>query len=198
MRLALLGSPGIGVPYRPPFKINASAASILNDPAATYAAVVAGHKLLIARPQDATPIQVVFAGTENTRALFLATLSAALTGLFAVATSGGNQLTITTQQLGAIIEGTKIAAAGSDADVLASLGLVAGTVFTGPANPSELAYGARTGSRYFGKPTAGAATAYQHATVVRVGPYGAPIIVDRGVRGSVSSDLVRFAPTPGA
>lgn len=196
MRAALLGSPGVGVPFRTPFAIQASPATVVGA-GATYAAVVAGHTLKIARPEDtAAPLTVTFDGTEATQAAFLAKINAQI-GQWITAANAGGQVRLTTTQRGSIITGTVIDLA-SDADVLASLGLVAGAFGT-PAAASKVPYTGPAGQLWLGVlrvPLGG--QQYQHATVIRNGHHAALLLVDRGAAGDTASDVTTFAPSPTA
>ncbi|MBX4215640.1 hypothetical protein KW797_01685 [Candidatus Parcubacteria bacterium] len=91
----------------------------LTGSAATYAAVVASHTLDLT--VGGVPVQVVFAGTENSQTLYLAAINAVLEGAAAVNSSG--QLRLETDKYGS---GASIAVLNtSSGDVLTSLGLAA-------------------------------------------------------------------------
>ena len=87
--------------------------------AATYAAVTAGHTLNVVIGGVTYP--VTFAGTENTQALFLSAINAAIQG--AAAFNAAGQVKLQTDIEGSAATGS---IAASDADVLASLGLTVG------------------------------------------------------------------------
>lgn len=114
-------------------------AAIKTGSGATYAAVTAAHVLNLTLPdpitQVATSRQVVFAGTENTQALYHAAIQAMINGL-GIVTNAGGQTRITSVLLGSAAVATVDA---SSADVLASLGLTA-SAFTnaGPNNVANL------------------------------------------------------------
>lgn len=205
MRTALLGSPGRGIPPRLPLRMVTAVGATITGAGATYAAVVAGHKLIIRRPQDPIgfPVAIVtFTGAENTQALFHAAINAQIAGLAggivpggaAQATNAGGQTRLTTTQKGAMAIGTVIDAA-TNADVLASLGLAAGP-FVAPAAPSVMPFTGAAGSRFFGNPVLAGpgGVHFQHGTVIRRGGGYALLVVDRLAPGNVAADSTRFVP----
>jgi uncharacterized protein len=118
-------------------------AAIKTGSGATYAAVTAGHVLNLTMTNpltgDAEQRQVVFAGTENSQALFHAAIQAAILGLGTVMNAGG-QTRITTNLKGSDAAGTIDA---SDSDVLTSLGLTASSFSN--AGPNNVANANGTG-----------------------------------------------------
>lgn len=200
MRTALLGSPGRGIPPRLPLRMVTAVGATKTGAGATYAAVVAGHKLILVRPQDAAPVAIVtFTGAENSQATFHAAINAQIgpvvggvvPGGAALASNAAGQTRLTTTQLGAMSIGTTVSAA-SDADVLASLGLAAGA-FVAPAAPSVMRMTGFAGGRFFGNPAI-SGTHFQHGTVIRRGGGSALLVVDRLAAGNVAADSSRFAP----
>lgn len=190
MRCALLGSPGIGVPFRTPFAIVAGAASIVGA-GATYVLPGPGV-LLIRRPQDplATPLTVNFA-TEATQADFVNAINAQI-GSFITATPAGGEIRLTTNERGSIVEGTVIDAA-STAGVLTALGLAAGPF--GVPGPSSVPYTATPAGPWFGRPAVGRER-YQHGITLLHGQKTILVMVDRCAPGNIFADLARFAPSP--
>lgn len=93
----------------------------LTGAAATYAAVVADNTLDLSIDGVIGTVQVIFAGTENTQALFLAAINAQITGAKCVDAAGELKLITDIEGTDAGIE----VLASSDADVLASTGLSA-------------------------------------------------------------------------
>jgi hypothetical protein len=207
MRSALLGSPGVGTRYRLPFRVGGqSPEARLINAAPTYAAVVANHTLDVEVYVPGIGLvteSIVFAGTENTRALFIAAINAQAQHFKAVA-SGATLISFRTALLGSLAAATVLAPPASDADVLASLGLVGGTAFDPAFGVRVLGqphYG-KNAVQYFGgkKPSFGAPTtvhsANQHGVTVQAGIAPVLLIVDRNQPRTVSSDLVRFTPQP--
>jgi hypothetical protein len=200
MRSALLGSPGVGTRYRLPFRVGGqSPEARLINAAPTYAAVVANHTLDIQVYVPGLGLvteSIVFAGTENTRALFIAAINAQAQHFKAVA-SGATLISFRTTLLGSLAAATVLAPPASDADVLASLGLVGGTAFDAAFGVRLLGqphYG-RCATQYFGgKTPAGADSANQHGITAVAGIAPVLLIVDRNQPRTVSSDLVRFTP----
>lgn len=97
--------------------------------AATYAAVTASHVLNVTLNDGVTQV-ITFAGTENTQALFLQAINDQLLGGRAI--NSGGQIRLETDEAGSAITGS--IPAGSDADVLTSLGLAAGAFTAGTGN----------------------------------------------------------------
>jgi hypothetical protein len=98
---------------------------------ATYAAVTAGHKLVLL--VNGVSRSVAFGGTENSQALFLDAINAAIPGISAV--NAGGQVELQTDRFGSSAAIT--VDASSDADVLTSLGLTAGAGTN--AGPNDVA-----------------------------------------------------------
>jgi hypothetical protein len=204
MRSALLGSPGVGTRYRTVLRIGGAnaAAHLLNDVGATYAAVTANHHLDIQVYVPGFGLVtdvVVFDGTENTRAEFLAAILAQAKHFTAVV-SGVNQLFFKTFLLGTLAAATVLNT--SSADVLASLGLTGATPFVVGFGVRVLGapkYG-KSAVQYFGgtKPVVGGEdeSANQHGVTVQAGVCPVLLIVDRNQPKTVSSDQVRFKPEP--
>jgi len=210
MRVALLGSPGIGVPYRLPFRVTGQQA-FKNGAAATYAAVVAGHHLDLSLNGIQGTVIVTFAGTENTQALFFAAINAVLNTLgqsFPII--GGTSLGVQSGAAGRVVNnagqvqlqapflgnmsGGSILPTTS-ADVLVSLGLAAGA-FTAAVAAVQAQPG--TGGLYAGQISGTGTTGArnQHAIVAAVGMNRAVLLLDRGVAFATSSDNVRLIPAP--
>lgn len=181
MRIALLGSPGIGVPYRPVFQVSGTGVS-KTGAAATYAAVVALHVLVISFPNtNLANVTVTFTGAEASQAAFLAAINAQSQGRFIAVNSGG-QVRLIATQLGSM--SSAAVAAGTDADVLASLGLtatafgVAGTSARAPYGRAAIAYdGGALHQRFL----AGTISAF---------------ILDRNAAPTVFADNVHQNPNP--
>jgi hypothetical protein len=202
MRSALLGSPGVGTRYRTPFRIGGpnAAAHRLNDVGATYAAVTANHHLdvQVYVPGIGLVTEViVFAGTENTRALFLAAILAQAK-YFTAALSSVNQLFFKTYLMGTLAAAAVLNT--TSADVLASLGLTA-VAFDAAFGVRVLGsphYGKNAVNYFGGKHPAGdpAPSANQHGLTLHAGVAPVMLIVDRNQPKTVSSDLERFSPEP--
>lgn len=110
----------------------AATPAVVTGSGATYNAVTAGHSITI--NIDGTQYQAVFAGTENSQALFHAVLAAVLAGV-ALVTDASGETRITTSKKGSSITGSIVS---GDSDVLTSLGLSVGA-FTnsGPNNVED-------------------------------------------------------------
>lgn len=105
--------------------------AIITGSGATYNAVTAGHKVTI--EILGTQYQAVFAGTENSQALFHAVLAATLAGV-ALVTNASGQTRITTSRKGSSVTASVVS---GDSSVLTSLGLSVGS-FTN-AGPNNVA-----------------------------------------------------------
>ncbi len=100
---------------------------------ATYAAVTAGHQIVI--DLDGDPFDVVFTGSEASQAAFHATINAVIAG-FGLATNSAGQTKISTTHKGSSATGAIVS---GDADVLASLGLTVSTFTPGSGNVANVA-----------------------------------------------------------
>lgn len=110
----------------------AATAAIKTGSGATYSAVTAGHSITI--DINSTQYQAVFAGTENSQALFHAVLASVLAGV-ALVTNAGGETRITTSKKGSDITGSIVS---GDSDVLTSLGLTASSFSNaGPNNVAD-------------------------------------------------------------
>lgn len=197
MRVALLGSPGVGVPPRLPFRVTGSQATLLGA-GATYAAVVAGHQLELRFDGVASPVIVTFDGTENNQALFIAKINATLnlfgmpTGATAVAgvANSAGQLLFSAPFLGSLSGGEVLPT--TDADVLASLGIAAGPFLA--AAPGLTMYCGRY-ARQVGGPRNIGGGVNQHFVFLGKRYGGSVMVLDRSVASTVSADSVRFVPS---
>lgn len=205
MRMAILGSPGLGTPMRTPFRVTAApgltlnnaASAFKNGAAATYAAVVATHKLRLQLNGIPGNVDVVFTGAEANQAAFLARLNAVLNllggplpfGGPAGAVANGGQIQLIAPFFGSFSGGTVDPA--SDGDVLASLGLAAGafTAATGGVQTQGGQYARQIG----GLKVAGAAF-IQRFLPMNLGPANVMLMLDRGVAATVLSDNPRYGP----
>jgi hypothetical protein len=105
--------------------------AIVTGVGATYAAVTAGHQLVLL--VNGVQRAVAFAGTEATQQAFMDAINAAIPGIAAVNSAG--QLRLETDRMGS--SAALAVDAATAADVLASLGLTAGA---GPnAGPNDVA-----------------------------------------------------------
>lgn len=111
--------------------ISAVAASITGT-LATYAAVTAGHQIVI--DLDGTEYDVVFTGSEATQAAFHATINAVIAG-FGLATNSAGQTKVSTAHKGSSATGAIISA---DSDVLASIGLSVAAFTAGTGNVADV------------------------------------------------------------
>jgi hypothetical protein len=192
MRLAMLGSPGVGRGgYLPNVRVLGTPASIVGA-GATYAPVVAGHKLLLQVNGIPGTVTITFTGLENNQATFLVTLEAQRKGFRAL--PAGAQIELDTFAVGSYA-GAEILPA-SDADVLASLGLAAGVFAAGAGAGLINANYMAQAVRYFGGPTSN-----QHA-IMGIHASGRAVIfmVDRQVASGpstgIASDLMQVTPSP--
>lgn len=112
--------------------ISATAASKTGS-GATYAAVTAGHQIVI--DLDGAQYTVVFTGSEATQAAFHATINAVIAG-FGLATNSAGQTKISTASKGSASTGAIVSA---DSDVLASLGLSVAAFTAGTGNVPNVA-----------------------------------------------------------
>lgn len=112
--------------------ISATAASKTGS-GATYAAVTAGHQIVI--DLDGTQYDVVFTGSEASQATFHATINAVIAG-FGLATNSSSQTKISTTHKGSSATGAIVSA---DSDVLASLGLTVAAFTAGTGNVANVA-----------------------------------------------------------
>jgi len=205
MRMAILGSPGLGAPMRTPWRVALAlgltlsnpASSFKNGAAATYAAVVAGHKLDLTLNGIPGTISVTFTGAEATQAAFLARLNAVLNvfgtplpfGAPAGAVANGGQIQLIAPFFGNFSGGAVLGS--SDADVIASLGQPAG------------AYAAATGgvqvqggqyARQIGGMKIPGAAFIQRFQPINLGIGNAMLMLDRGAAATVLSDNPRYGP----
>lgn len=204
MRMAILGSPGLGVPMRTPFRVATQLGNTVNNPAsavkdgagATYAAVVAGHRLNMTLNGIQGTVSIVFAGTENSQATFHATMNAVLNllgtplpfGAPAGAVNKAGQTEVIAPFFGSFSGGAIIA---SDADVLASLGLAVGAfaAATGGVQTPGGQYARQIG----GFKTPGAAF-IQRFQPLNMGLANVMAMLDRGAAATVLSDNPRYGP----
>ncbi len=108
----------------------AATPATLTGAAATYAAVVAGHQLVLQIDGVSGTQAITFAGTENSQALFHAKINQQLVGGYVE--NDGGQTKLVTNVTGSAAGGAIVS---GDADVLASLGLAAAPlVNAGPNN----------------------------------------------------------------
>jgi hypothetical protein len=197
MRVALLGSPGIGVPFRLPFRVTGGQATKLGA-GATYAAVVAGHHLDLSFNGIPQAIIIPFTGAEATQAAFNAVIQPILralgmpTGATAVAdvvNSGGEEL-FSAPFLGTFSGGAVLGS--TSADVLASLGITA-TAFA--AAVAGLTMFAGRAARQVGGPPQIAGAVNQHYVFLGSGMPRGVMVLDRNVLAAVSADSVRINPS---
>lgn len=189
MRLALLGSPGIAIPYRPVFPVSGTGVS-KTGAGATYAAVVAGHVLVVHSVNFPTPgnnVTVTFTGAEAAQADFLAAINAQSKGLFRAVAAGG-QIKLIANQLGTI--SVADVGAGTSADVLASLGITA-TAFGTAATSARGPYG-RAAIAYDGGPGAAGSQRFMGARAMAARSF----VLDRNAAATVFSDNLRPLPNP--
>jgi hypothetical protein len=179
MRVALLGSPGVAMPYRPVFQVSGAGVS-KTGAAATYAAVVANHVLVVTSRNWAT-VTVTFTGAEASQAAFIAAINAQSKGRF-IATNVGGQIKLTSTDLGSMSQAAVDAA--TSADVLASLGITA-TAFGTAATSARAPYG-RAAIAYDGGPT------HQRFLAGMISAF----ILDRNAANTVFSDNVQQKPNP--
>lgn len=112
--------------------ISATAAS-KTGAAATYAAVTAGHQIVI--DLDGDQYTVVFTGSESSQATFHATINAVIAG-FGLATNSSGQTKVSTTHKGSSATGAIVSA---DSDVLTSLGLTVAAFTGGTGNVADVA-----------------------------------------------------------
>lgn len=205
MRMAILGSPGLGAPMRTPFRVATALGLTLNNPAsairngagATYAAVVANNSLDLTLNGIPGVISVTFTGAEAAQAAFLARLNAVLNvfgtplpfGAPAGAVNIAGQVQLIAPFFGTFSGGT--IEATSDADVLASLGLAPGafTAATGGVQTQNGQYARQMG----GMRVAGAAFIQRFLPISR-GLQSPMLMLDRGAVAAVLSDNPRYGP----
>lgn len=189
MRLALLGSPGIAIPYRPVFKISGVGVSKIGA-GGTFAAVAPGDVLVIHSvnfPTAGNLGTVTFAGTENSPATFAAAINAQSKGLFSAVVVGG-QITLFNAQKGSLSIADVTAA--TSAAVLASLGITA-TAFATAATQAQAPYG-RAATVYDGSRTA----PFHQKFLAAIGYGRRSFVLDRNAAATVFSDDVRQTPNP--
>lgn len=211
MRMAILGSPGLGSPMRTPFRVATAlgltlsnpASSIKNGAAATYAAVAANHKLRLQLNGVPGNVDIVFTGAEAAQAAFLARLNTVMNvfgtplpfGAPAGAVNNAGQIQLIAPFFGTFSGGTVDAA--SDADVLASLGLAAGAFApaTGgtPVNDGVQTYNGRYARQIGGFKLVGA-NFFQRFLPMNTGLGNIMLMLDRGAAATVLSDNPRYGP----
>ena len=201
MRCALLGSPGIGVPYRLPFRVTGSQATLLGA-GATYLAVVAGHQLDL-QFNGIGPVTVTFTGAEVGQAAFHAAINAVLnlfgmptgaTAVAGVANSGGQSL-FSAPFLGSFSGGEVLPT--TDADVLASLGIAVAPFVS--AVPGLTVYCGRYARQVGGPRDVLAAGVNQHFIFLGNRYGNGVMVLDRNAPAAPaaqpSSDDVRYNPS---
>jgi hypothetical protein len=194
MRLAMLGSPGVGGGgYRPNVPVIGTP-FIVRGAGATYAAVVAGHKLQL-RINNA-PVTITFTGAENSENTFLATINAQRQGFLAEdspTVPGQIELRSFAKGSFALIE----ILGSTDADVLASLGFFGATsIASFGAGLINKNYAAQA-TRYFGGTTGTPGVqSNQHAIAAIVGNRAIILMVDRQVPPTTSPDQTQVTPKP--
>lgn len=206
MRMAILGSPGLGAPMRTPFRVstvlgltpNTTAQAIKTGAGATYAAVPAGNHLDLNLNGIPGLVVVTFTGAENSQATFHAAINAVLNllgtplpfGAPAGAVNVGGQTQLIAPFFGSISGGS--VAASTSAAVIASLGQAAGA-FTAPTNGVQT-YAGLYARQMGGMLVAGAAFRQRFLPVRRGGMGAALLMLDRGVAAATLSDNPRYGP----
>lgn len=206
MRMAILGSPGLGVMMRVPFRVtpqlggtvgNAASAKVTGA-AATYAAVVAGHHLDLNFNGIQGLVVVPFTGAEAAQAAFLASINLVISllgtplpfGAPAAAVNSGGQVQIVAPFFGSFSGGN--IAATTSADVQASLGLAPGALAA--ATGGVQTQGGQYARQMGGLKVAGAAFIQRFQPVGFGGHLPRQVMLDRGVAAATLSDNPRYGP----
>jgi len=203
--MAILGSPGLGVPMRTPFRVAPVQGLTLNNPAsatktgaaATYAAVPAGNVLVMTFNGIPGTVTVTFAGTENSQATFHAAINAVLNllgtplpfGAPAGVVNSAGQSQFIAPFFGSFSGGAVTGA--TSAAVLVSLGITA-TAFAA-ATGGVQTYAGQYARQMGGMKVAGA-TFIQRFLPVNLGPHPQVLMLDRGAAAAVLSDNPRYGP----
>jgi hypothetical protein len=204
--MALLGSPGLGVMPRVPFRVATALGLTLSNPAsafkngaaATYAAVVAGHKLDLSLNGIQGTVSVIFTGAEAAQAAFLARINAVLNllgtplpfGAPAGAVNNAGQIQLIAPFFGTFSGGSVLGS--TDADVIASLGQAAGAFTAATGGVQVPGFGAY--ARQMGGYKVAGASFIQRALPIRSQLNGSLLMLDRGVAATVLADSARFTP----
>lgn len=205
MRMALLGSPGLGVVPRLPFRVAPQLGLTVDNPAsakitgaaATYAAVVAGHHLDLTFNGIPGTVVVPFTGAEAAEADFLLAINAVLNllgsplpfGAPAGAVDKAGQIQLIAPFFGTFSGGT--VAATTSADVQASLGIAPGAFAAATGGVQTV--GGQFARQMGGYKTAGAGF-IQRFQPIFSSRSPSLVMLDRGVAAAVLSDNPRYGP----